>query len=376
MVISNIYVMRTFLFLAFIIITYAASGQVLLNIQLPPTGLSQKSQLWNLSLVNSTSTTLNVRIELTVTDISNNQLVISGSTRLIQLSQGVKQLQQLDVMPLVYSNVNTSYNIDANPNGFLPIGVFSICYSVVAINNDAVDQMAEECEIIEVEPLSPPLLIEPYDNDSLEVNRPFFNWIPPSPVGQFMNLNYDFVLVETGRNQSPAEAIQYNSPIVSQSNIPQVNFQLPSSINGLDTGKLYSWRITARSNNMIIANSEVFSFTIKSPEKAAKQPSTGYYSRLTKNQSETFSVSNGILRFEYLNEINDTTVQLKIRDITSAAKTETILEEKSLPVLYGMNYKEVDINSTGKLIDHHIYLLTVTNARNESRYLNFTFRKN
>src|SRR6478736_9729379 len=99
----------------------AAQAQVLINLQLPGAGITVKPQLWSLTLVN-TGTPKNVKVDMTFTDIVNNQLVFTASTRELLLSQQITPLQANDLVPIIYNVVNSSYGVDANPNGFLPIG--------------------------------------------------------------------------------------------------------------------------------------------------------------------------------------------------------------------------------------------------------------
>ena len=201
--------------IAFIIalfISALANGQVIVNLQLPPMGLSIKSQLWNLSLINTGTGDINVQVEMTMTDVSNNQRVLTGLSKNFVLPRGVKQVQATDVMPIIYTVGAPGYNLDGNPAGFLPIGIFNICYSIIKINNDGAERLGEECQTIEIEPLSPPQLVIPHDSEHVETTRPFFTWLPPSPYNLFNNLQYDWILVEVQPTQNAATALQQNIP--------------------------------------------------------------------------------------------------------------------------------------------------------------------
>lgn len=351
------------------------SAQVLVNIQLPATGLTVKSQLWNLSVVN-TGQEIQAQIEVTLTDASNNQRVFSGTSRSVTLPKGVKQLRIADVMPVNYAVAGTGYGIDASPDGFLPMGVFNVCYTIVKFNNDAAEQVSEDCETIEIEPVSPPLLIMPADSEYVELPRPFFNWLPPTPFNVFNNLLYDWVLVEVQGNQSAADAIQQNIPVLVQQNLPYTSLQYPLSMPQLDSTKLYAWRVSAKNNTSVIANSEVWSFRIQRfTTDTTTYARDGYYARVQREENAAFVICSGVLRFEYIHESNQEEVAIRIYDISKTGRTELQLDAAVLPVRFNQNFMQLDLRSIGGIKNKRMYLLEITDKRNEKWYLKFEYRK-
>src|SRR5439155_11197640 len=124
------------------------------------------------------------------------------------------------------------------PEGFLPVGRFSVCYTVLQIYHDAVEQAADDCVNIEVEPLSPPILVMPADSEVVQVARPVFNWMPPSPYTLFNNLQYSWVLAEVLPMQTGAMAVQQNIPVPAQSVLSVPLLVYPASVHPLDENKL------------------------------------------------------------------------------------------------------------------------------------------
>src|SRR5688500_13198285 len=223
------------LFCIVLSLTVGMQAQVIMNLQLPPVGLTLKPQLWNFSLVNSGHGRVNVRVELIVTDVSTNQRILTGTSNLFVLAVGAKQVRPADVMPVTYSIGSPGYSVDPSPDGFLPIGIFNICYSVINQNNDAQETLSEECETVQIEPVSPPQLILPADNEPVLVTRPLFTWLPPSPFNSNNSLLYDWVLVEVQPTQSAADAIQQNIPVLAQRNMAVASIQYPLSMPDRDT---------------------------------------------------------------------------------------------------------------------------------------------
>ncbi|NII28600.1 hypothetical protein HB364_26185 [Pseudoflavitalea sp. X16] len=367
---------KIFLFIVLLFVGWHAHAQVVLNLQLPPLGLTIKPQLWNLSLVNTSAQDLQVRIEMVMTDVSNNQRVLTGTSKLILLPRGVKQLQLSDVMPITYNPGSPGYAVDPSPEGFLPIGLFNICYTVIRVQSDEVDRLGEECETIEVEPISPPQLMMPLDEEQVDITRPFFAWIPPSPFNTLNSLLFDWVLVEVQATQSPADAIQQNVPVLSRQNISFTNLQYPLSAPELDSSKLYAWRITAKNNMSPIANSEVWSFRVRryGPDTIAAT-GTGYFAKLYREEGAAFAICTGVLRFEYLNELNSAAINLRLFDISTAMRKQITLDSTDQQVRLGQNFVQVDLRQTSGMIHKHMYLLEVENARGEKRYLKFEYRE-
>ena len=369
--------MRKILFFTVLIsLGLSAHTQVVLNLQLPPLGLTIKPQLWNLSLINTSAQEMQVRIEMVMTDVRNNQRVLTGTSKLILLPKGIKQVQLNDVLPIVYNSGSPGYAVDPSPEGFLPIGLFNICYTAIKVENDAVDRLGEECETIEIEPISPPQLMIPLDEEQVEITRPFFAWIPPSPFNSLNSLLYDWVLVEVQATQSPADALQQNVPLLSRQNLSFTSFQYPLSSPELDSSKLYAWRITAKNNLAPIGNSEVWSFRVrKNQPDTVIGIGTGYFAKLHREEDAAFTISTGVLRFEYMNELNSPAVNLRQFDISSANRKAIALDSTAQRVRMGQNFIQVDLRETSGMVNKHMYLLEVENVRGEKGYLKFEYRK-
>lgn len=360
--------------LSLLVLSWCQS-QVVVNTQLPPAGLTLKSQLWNLSLVN-TGAEINVQVELTMTDASNNQRVMTAVTRIFRLPRGAKQLQASDLLPIVYTPGSPGYNVDARPDGFLPTGTFHICYGITLYINDRTEQLNEECETVDIEPLSPPQLVMPADNEQVELTRPFFTWLPPTPFNSFNNLVYDWVLVEVMPMQSAADALQQNIPVLTQQNIAYANLQYPLSAPALDSSKLYAWRVTAKNNISPVAVSEVWVFKVKlygiDSTKAKKPLIT--YSRLRRTEDASYIISNGIVRVEHLNELANSEATISVYDISHPARRSISLEQENYALKYGQNFLDIDLRGNTQLKDRNIYLLELKNAKNERWYLKFEYR--
>jgi hypothetical protein len=362
------------LLLVGLLLSCGLQAQVVITLQLPPLGLTVKPQLWNMSLINTTGAAMNAQLQMVMTDAGTGQTVLTATTPTFLLPGGAKPINAGTVAPVAYTG-GAGYAIDANPNGFLPVGVYNICYTLTKWNNDISEQIAEECVTAEVEPISPPQLIQPADSDRVIFPRPVFTWLPPTPYNTFSNLLYDWLLVEVQATQSAADAIQQNVPVFLQSNISFASLQYPLSMPELDTGKLYAWRVTAKNNLSPIANSEVWSFRIqKNANDSFKAVNKGLYAPLRREQGPSYVITNSVIRFLYQHEMNSNSVQVKISDINKTAQQVVHLDSTDLAVRSGTNYLSLDLGNAG-LTDKHMYLLELINDRSEHWYLKFEYRQ-
>lgn len=352
-------------------------AQVMLQPQLPSMGVYSKDQLWNLSVTNTTGTYDGATIEIVLTEKNSGQLVLSATSRPFLLPRGVKMLQLSEISPITYNATGSSYAVNGNPNGLLPVGVFTICYRLTAmLAGKEAGQLAEECETLEVEPSSPVALVAPFDRDSIESRRPFFSWLPPGPLNLMKSLSYDLKLVEIQPFQTEAEAVQQNIPVYQRFGLLNSNEPYPPSFRELDTAKQYAWQVIARSNGNAISASDIWVFNIRKPGPLVPSPQKGVYAKLSREEDGAVAVCNGKLQFEYQNEFNEQQVVVKLFDITQALRKELVLDSVNYAVQYGQNLLSLDMTEIRGIIQDHIYLLELTTpATGSKQYLKFLYRK-
>jgi len=360
-------------FLLMAAITPSLMGQVVIHPQLPPGGLTVKSQLWNVSVVNTANQSMQAQVELSMIDASNNQPVLTATTRVMDFPKGMKQLHAGEAAPVTYNIVSADYHLDGSAEGFLPVGTFQLCYSVIRVDLETSERVAEECETVVIEPVSPPQLVNPPDSGETELTHPLFNWLPPSPFQLFTNLNYDFNLVEVQPMQTAAEALQQNLPLNGQGNLTNTTLQYPASLPALDTGKLYAWQITARNGIAEVARSEVWSFRLKMPPADAAAGSLGYYTRLKQGDAPGLTACYGVLRFEYLNEVNDKQGPFRIYDVSQPGRKEVLLDSSLIDLHIGQYLGQLDFTREHVLQDKHIYLFELINSRKEHWCIKFQY---
>lgn len=325
---------KAFIRLAFLLFPVAwANAQVSIVVQTPPSGIVQKTQLWNLSLIHSGNDPVSVVIGITLVDIADNQPVLNAFGRPVVLNKGVKIIRAADVSPIDYTYVAAGFNrlMDA----FIPVGSYRVCYTAYTVQKEVEVPLAETCINLEVQPLSPPQLTLPADAASLQNPYPQFSWLPPAPLTLFTDLNYELLVTEVRDDQTPGAAIQENMPIYNARRLNTVVSNYPASWKSLDTGKLYAWRIIARNGESFAAQSDVWTFRVTKEKQELIAPAGNAYIELKGNNPNTNTgvIPDNILGIKYYSY--DKAHETNIRFLNE--RGETIKEVKKT-VEYGNNF--------------------------------------
>jgi hypothetical protein len=365
----------------FLLACYAGPGlmcQTLINLQLPETGLTIKSQLWTMSLVNTSPGGYHAQLQMVMTDVPGNRQVLSAVTKVFYLPKGIRQIQAGDILPVIYTALDPAYAMDNNPNGFLPPGSFSLCYRVMRVDGETPGQIGQECQDRNIEPLVPPMLISPMDSEKIEMARPVFIWTPPMPGQLFDRIAYDWELVEVQGLQTGPDAIRQNIPLLYQYNIRGTTLPYPLSAPALDSNKLYAWRVIAKNSNTPVATSEVWNFSLKKqPSDTARfVPRAGGYARLSLENGAAFTVCSGVLNYAYLNETNTRSAEVVLSDITGRDRKPVQMDSSTCALRFGDNLNQLDLTEVPGVINGHFYLFELWGPDGKRWYLKFQYKRN
>lgn len=361
---SNI-IMRKFGVLLFLVILKMSNdvyAQLAVDLQLPPSGILQKSQLWNMVVVNPSAETVPLQVELSVFDINTGNRVLSATSNIIQVSRGMKQLRMNDMQPIQYPFVNALYEIDGNLNGLLPVGFFKICYNFFRISSKEPQLLMEECRELEIAPLSPPLLNMPADSAVVKTHYPQFSWIPPAPMQSFKGLNYELRVVELQKDQQASDAIQQNLPFAEKGNIRDPFYAYPSSLPVFDTAKFYAWQITAYNASGYNAKSEIWTFSIEKNNISALKVTSAYIG-LSKGESPSLFVSDGHIKFMYENDAGDAGINWELLHVSG--KAEHVVKKETLAIQGGQNFIDINLYNKRFWREGDLYRFQFVNSRGE-----------
>ena len=334
---------------------FFAQAQITVNVVLPPAGMVQKDQLWNLALVNNYNTQFEINILFTLQDAVTGQSVLSAGTRSISLGKGLKMLQARDVQPVQYNSAAAGFT-----GNFLPLGSYLACYTIRRMNGDGTETLANECIRINITPLSPPLLNTPADKSVITSTYPQFTWLPPTPLDMFDNLQYDISMAEVMPGQSPAEAILYNTPQYVSGRLKLPYESYPSSYTKLEAGKTYAWQVTARNGASYAAVTEAWTFTV-AVDSIKKTTVTASYIQL-KNKQERSGISyitGKELHIKYYSYDPGRTTVIRILD-----RNKTLLREEKHALAYGDNYISLQLDN--RFRKGQVYQVEITDLNNNT----------
>jgi hypothetical protein len=312
----------------------ALKAQVSMTVQVAPEGIIQKPQLWNFLVVNNENAPVQVKISLSMTDVQTNDPVLTASSAAVFVNSGATPLLAANLSPIQYEYLSSRVT-DPDPNGFLPIGQYQVCYTLFVYGHIGFEEASQECISVFVEPISPPMLSLPFDGSEDETTTPQFSWLPPAPLNMFNNLTYDFKLVEVAEGQTATEAIQQNMPVYTVSNHPDIFLNYPSSHTPLDTGKVYAWQVFANNNNVYAAQSEVWTFkpaTILS-DTISKELIQYFVFKEFDEQQPIYSIKTNKISFKFYSWMQAGTANFLIKD-----EGENIVSDKQINIIYGDNY--------------------------------------
>ncbi len=353
-----------FYVLLMLCIVQSSNAQVTMAIQSAPQGIVQKPQLWNMVLVYTGDTPMEIYIKLTLLGARDNRPMMSASSRSVTISKGARQINPTELSPIQYNYTSAIFNVDPGADGFLPIGNYKACYTIYKHDNDLVVPLAEDCIPIEVQPLSPPILSSPVDATVIDNPFPQFTWLPAVPINLFSNLNYDLILVEVLKGQGKLDAVQKNLPVytVNSSVNPFNNY--PASSKTLDTGRSYAWKVVAKNGMDPVAQSEVWTFRIKSATPVLSPGQRGYYMLMDDQLHAVYGLQKDTLQIKYVSNEPSRNATIAFTD----EKGQEI-QHSSVKIMQGDNYLDFPLNSQFK--KEVTYIITVTSGDGKKHHLQF-----
>jgi hypothetical protein len=255
-----------------------------------------------------------------------------------------------------------------DPNGMLPAGRYQACYTIVS--QKANYTLVENCIQVNIDPLSPPLLNTPADEEKLLTPYPQFTWLPPTPVGLFNDLAYTMIVVEVLPGQGKADAIQQNIPVNNSVYTKDLFWNYPASSKALDTSRVYAWRVVAMNSGKAVAMSDIWTFRVTSNKPAASAVIESPYVEVKRAEDASIASAGKVLRITYDNAAADPFITYTINSLEDAGNP--VVQEGQLPLQYGQNQLQIPLRQNKKLQQNKVYLLRFKNSRNETWSVKFT----
>ncbi|MFT3683037.1 MAG: hypothetical protein QM791_22445 [Ferruginibacter sp.] len=344
-------------------------AQLSLQPNLPASGLVQQTQLWNLIVINSAAQQYQCRLDLILRDRLTNMEVLTATTNTFFVNPGAERISIEKLNPLQYNYIQNG--IDIRPQGLLPAGNYTVCYSLYVIGGHI--NPADECIQFETEPLSPPMLVNPPDSSVLVTQPGLFSWVPPAPANMFTQLQYDVLIVPVNDNQTASEAIQYNVPFYSAGNQAGTSLTYPTSASAFEKDKWYAWQVVARDERNYAGKTETWVFKLSSADSVQFIEAAPYI-KMKKNPREIGIAPEGVIKLSYINETSQKEVLLVVSDPADMHEETTAVKMK-IKLKPGENLIYKDLKNRLKMQEGRVYIAKITNSRNEHWQAQFTFKK-
>lgn len=363
---------KHFLSCLFIWLCLNAEAQITMTVETPGTGIITKPQLWNVLLSNGAEGSTLIHLELTLSDISSGDPVLSAYTSTFSLT-GTKQFLAADLSPITYEYFS-GVAADHDPSGYLPLGTYHACYKLFDFNHSSGEPLLENCIDITVEPISPPLLNMPEDESVTDVRTPQFTWLPPAALNMFDVLSYDLKLVEVTEGQTSTEAIENNTPVFEGSSNADIFLNYPVSSAPLDTAKTYAWQVIAKNDNAFAAQSDIWTFRVKGDTLPLIPVNENPYVQLRRGSDVSLNSCQGILKFDYYNDAADSAITYNITSLEEGDLGD-IVKNGTLNLGSGENLIGISFMGDERLVENKTYLFELFNSRNEVWAMKFIYHQ-
>jgi hypothetical protein len=335
-------------------------AQVNVQSNIPPVGMIQKNQLWNMLVINNSKTTYDCRMELVLRDRLTGQDVLTATSGTFTLTPGAKQLNATALNPIQYNYLVQGF--DNRLQGLIPVGVYMACFALTSTTTKDVN-LAEECIPFDAEPLSPPMLIFPADSSVLENAPAQFSWTPPAPIGMFDHLSYEILITEIKPGQKAAEAIQENLPLYSDGYVTSNSTGYPASASKIENDKWYAWQVVAKDDKNYAAKTETWVFTV-AESRVTKIIKGTPFVKLKSDAPDMAIAPNGYLKIAYDNRGNDSLVKVEVTEMSGDKKSGK-QPSFTAAVRPGENLIEYNLKKIMAIAEDKTYQAVLTNRSGE-----------
>ncbi|RAJ06539.1 hypothetical protein LX64_01666 [Chitinophaga skermanii] len=311
-----------------------------------------------------------VQLVVTVREAKAGQ-ILTVRTAPFELYPGVTSPLQSSVFN---SNVSFAQNKLASivrQSNYFPEGDYEYCFALEGTGTSGEPGTLQEyCFDYQLQPLSPLMLLEPYEDETVCTPRPALFWQPMMP--SIPGLQYRLVLVEVKPGQQKAEAIHYNMALVNQPNIPSPFLFYPAIARPLENGKTYAWQVTAYKNDVILGTSEIWTLNAQCDDLAADQKNEPVYNNIQVLAQRGYFVAHGNVTF-----IMDGVPRSEnlVYSITCLNKPNLNMKRlPAVPLNPGLNLVNIDVKDRRSFVDGYFYLLKVELPTKETKEIRFLYK--
>lgn len=334
--------------------------------------------LWNLSLTrgNLSDGVSQFMVGLRIYN-SSYQLEVKTNTMQFNfptnsLVINLSNLSTYKPFSIQYYNGTTLQHV-VNTGGLFPAGLYNIEFVLMGRPSDGeFTELANFNYQTTIEALWPPLLVIPFDEDTVNTTNPTLVWTPAFSSNYMGSIVYTLKIAEIKLGQTKEQAIASNLVSYRRDNLEGTfhSVTVPLSFN-----KDYAWKVEANLGGSVLS-SQLWKFSLIDASYPPKNYDNGYAElNFSKPGSFIYKAENFKLNVRYEEEYNLPSnyqnLSFKIFDYKGNVIVQNVCTGVSpCNIVKGVNYITFNLNSYG-LIKGNYYLLEISNLKNEKWYLRF-----
>lgn len=354
---------RAVLYIALSCLALTSKAQVSVQLQpIMPVQL-RLTDMWRANVMNSSGGEINAYLKGSVS-YGNTTLIVEGTSQPLVLKPGINVINPASISIRGYE-FNPAVNLpNLSSTELFPFGSYVVCLKVYNANSS---ELGASCIEAIIKPLSPPMLLSPYNEAQVHTAYPLFIWSPPTPVPSGMQVEYDLKIVEVLTGQNPADAIQRNFALIQESDLHSNLFQYPVNAVKLEPQKNYAWQVVAKGDNFLIGTTEVWSFKmVLDTMNAYKLPNPEQFYEPKIALDGAYAVA-----VEVLGVILKEADNFKLTLYNS--KHELLKVKPELKRIANDSRHIVNLKETGKLQNGEVYMLEFISSTGEKTYILFKY---
>lgn len=351
--------------LGIILLCVALTGKAQVSVQLQPVMPVQLrlTDMWRANVMNSSGTEINAYLKGSVS-YGNTTLIVEGTSQPLVLKPGINIINPASISIRGYQ-FNPAVNVpNLSSTELFPFGSYVVCLKVYNANSA---ELGASCIEANIKPLSPPMLLSPYNEAQVHTAYPLLIWSPPTPMPSGMQVQYDLKIVEVLSGQNPTDAIQRNFALVQESDLYSNLFQYPVSAVKLEPKKQYAWQVVAKGDNFLIGTTEVWSFTmVMDTMNVYKLPNPEQFYEPKIALDGAYAVA-----VEVLGVVLKDADNFKLTLYNS--KHELLKVKPELKRIANDSRHIINLKETGKLQNGEVYILEFISSTGEKTYILFKY---
>lgn len=361
---------HAYLFIWVLLLGGTVKAQVTFNF-LPAINGQTIDGLGMVQIMNSSSVSLNGAMRITVKD-GNGADVFSWQVPRLALKPGMNRLtrQQLTNPAIRFGSSPAAALL--SQTGRFPEGEYEYCYemAVASPKEGAPPDLHENCFEHSLQPVTPLMLIDPYDEAEICNTRPGFSWQPPMPFSR--DMRYRLVVVPVTAGQETMDAMANNRPVINVANLRTNNQPYPAQAPDLVKEQRYAWQVQVHAGSTILTQSEIWSFTVHCDDSLPSADKDSYRELKPEGDKDIY-IAQGIVRFAFHNYGKAGKLDYEIIDLS--VPEEVIKRLPAQKMQTGLNKIDLPLEDHDAFIKGRQYLLRVKNVTNQILTLRFVYQE-